>query len=55
MLWKDFLKEEDGSHMIEYVIFAGATIVLLGVGVGALMNAMSGYFGAWADFFRQGG
>lgn len=55
MLWKDFFKDEDGNLFTEYVILAGATIVLLGVGVGLLMNAMSDYFGAWAGFFAGGG
>ena len=49
-----FLKQDRGSVTVEYIILVAAAGVLLGVGVHALMNAMSGYFNNWATFFNTG-
>jgi Flp pilus assembly pilin Flp len=54
MSFLEFLKNDQGSVAIEYVILVAGAAILLGVGVAALMNAMSGYFSNWADFFNSG-
>jgi len=51
MLWKNFIKDEDGVVSMEYVVFVAFIGVVLGVGVMALFGAMSEYFGNWAEFF----
>jgi Flp pilus assembly pilin Flp len=50
----DFMKDDQGSVAMEYVILVAAAAILLVVGVMALMNAMSGYFNNWATFFNAG-
>jgi Flp pilus assembly pilin Flp len=55
MLRRNFFKEEDASVVIEYMLLAGAALILLGAGVGLAMGSMSNYFGAWAGFFNSAG
>lgn len=47
-----FLREERGAVAVEYVILVAAAGILLGVGVIFFMNAMSGVFTSWANYFN---
>jgi Flp pilus assembly pilin Flp len=51
---KEFLHGERGAVAIEYVILVAMAAALLGAGVWALMDAMSGLFAAWATYFGAG-
>ena len=49
---KKFLKNNQATVAIEYVVFVAAVGILLIVGVGVLFKSMSGLFSGWASYFN---
>jgi len=48
---KRFLKGNEGVIASEYVVFVAAIGIILVLGVWLLFTSISGYYGAWGNYF----
>jgi Flp pilus assembly pilin Flp len=51
---ENFLKAEQGSIAVEWIILIAGTAIFLVVGVAAIMGGMSNLFSAWSVYFGGG-
>ncbi len=51
---KKFLQRNEGVIASEYVVFVAAIGVILVVAVWLLFTSISGYYGAWGNYFSAG-